>query len=328
MGSGASQESSDALARAAATGDLAEVAMRLCQEGVATARVGNALRYACFAGELEIAELLRDHDPAATEHRDSKGRTILHAAAARDRSAVEFALAEIDVDTRDFTGATALHIACKYGDASAVEALVDAGADVAARDFQRETPDIQRDDVRDYIARRGEEKDDDISKHIAVWEVFFRNAMTMPPEERWEYSYDEETATQEQDRSWIRVVDDYQVWFHDEETGETEEEPPTILAASLEWSLVLAEEPYWVHDATGHTRWERPVLRCVDSTTSEEEYYYRDLATNFTAWTLDELILYDSTATLISEDWIRCDDPQDPYYYRISTGEAAWELPL
>eukprot|EP00635_Sarcinochrysidales_sp_CCMP3193_P014471 CAMPEP_0118899638 /NCGR_PEP_ID=MMETSP1166-20130328/6113_1 /TAXON_ID=1104430 /ORGANISM="Chrysoreinhardia sp, Strain CCMP3193" /LENGTH=340 /DNA_ID=CAMNT_0006838769 /DNA_START=60 /DNA_END=1082 /DNA_ORIENTATION=- len=323
---------------AVARGDLGAVALLCSSESLSTKRLARAVGVALGAGEVEIADFLYEPDCALC--RDPHGRTLLHAASSRE--AVDFALVDCAVDVGDFRGQTALHVASSMGRLDAVEALLDAGADVQARDFRRQTPaDVAADDtVRAALLRPRDDHQEDLARHLAIWEVFFtRAASRYVAQDDWNWNW---TWT---DRWWIRIVRDDDalvVRFEDEATAERSDAAPTALAEDLEWYLVRGEHDYWVHEPTGHARWERPLLRCWADDQGDGCDYYLDLANHRTAWTIDDLLFLvgqHTAASLLSEDWIFCFTPANPsdddddddypgsYYHRLSTGESAWDLP-
>lgn len=74
-------------------------------------------------------------------YRDEQGNTLLHLAAGQETErTVKLLLPYFDATAQNIYGATPLHAAAAEGSAETVKALLDAGADVNARDRQRRTP--------------------------------------------------------------------------------------------------------------------------------------------------------------------------------------------
>ncbi|RYG43552.1 hypothetical protein EON68_00235 [archaeon] len=124
----------------------------LLQEGGAAARVANALgecalHSAVWAGASDdIVALLIAADPAACHDATAAGNTPLHLAALGGRARLASLLLTRDSAVRDTLRATAsdgdtpLHWAAYRGDVRIVRALIDAGADVLARNKAGYTP--------------------------------------------------------------------------------------------------------------------------------------------------------------------------------------------
>ncbi|KAK5656084.1 hypothetical protein OQA88_5223 [Cercophora sp. LCS_1] len=140
----------------AAAHDNVEIVRSLVMAGAETDVVDSSamspLLWAAFRGHVGVVrELWKD---AKTNRRDRNGRTILHLATldfkshkSEERSLMvtKFVLDEVsssnlDVNTNDRFGMTALHISARHNHAPAAKLLLDSGADIHARNTEGETP--------------------------------------------------------------------------------------------------------------------------------------------------------------------------------------------
>ena len=100
------------------------------------------LLWACGSGSLDAVKLLV-RAGAGVSVTDSEGRTCLAAAASRGHTeTVRYlvGLSEVEVNHTDGEGRTALHWAADTKHADVVQVLIDAGADIEARDTSRNWP--------------------------------------------------------------------------------------------------------------------------------------------------------------------------------------------
>jgi uncharacterized protein len=132
--------------QAAANGHLAIV--RLLLNADASLEVLNLHRYtvlrtAIVWGQLEVMQLLVSR--GADVHEKLDGNTLLHVAALGSNSAIVLKLIDmgIDIEARNASGFTALHLACKSGgmlNGAIVKPLLEHGADIEARSNEEDTP--------------------------------------------------------------------------------------------------------------------------------------------------------------------------------------------
>ncbi|KAK7474399.1 hypothetical protein BaRGS_00034353 [Batillaria attramentaria] len=97
---------------------------------------------AVASGNLDLVELLIQHKAVLDGH-DDKGDTLLHIACRRhDNVMMVMRLVEVmDVDVRNKHSLDCpLHVACCLGDSRIVQILIDAGADLDARNVTESTP--------------------------------------------------------------------------------------------------------------------------------------------------------------------------------------------
>jgi ankyrin repeat protein len=103
----------------------------------------SVMRIAVAAGQLEVMQLLISSRVDVNEKRD--GNTLLHLAASNHDNAAVLKLIEmgIDLEAKNTSGFTALHLACRSGGrspAATVKLLVEHGADIEARSNEQDTP--------------------------------------------------------------------------------------------------------------------------------------------------------------------------------------------
>ena len=106
-------------------------------------------------------------------------------------------------------------------------------------------------------------------------------------------------------------------WNH--AADELWEAPPACGAQGAEWVLVDAEQPYWLHEASGASRWERPHMRCA---ADDGGRYFLDLASGAASW--------DPPAeALLAPDWTLCygDGDARPFFYHDASRRSSWAAP-
>lgn len=102
----------------------------------------SALQAAAWGGYKEVLELLVDAK-ADLDERDSSGGNMLHQVCLDGKHSILgllLALTKFDVNGRDFSGSTPLHIAAWEADKQGITALLGAGADVNLKDYSGYTP--------------------------------------------------------------------------------------------------------------------------------------------------------------------------------------------
>ena len=105
---------------------------------VADNRGCTPLHYAAWSGRPEIIQIFSQTNAAVFEVQDHSGNTPLHHSTAD--TARELLSENINIETRNLQGVTALNLAAKFGEIDKVQVLLDANADVRAQDKLRNTP--------------------------------------------------------------------------------------------------------------------------------------------------------------------------------------------
>ena len=124
------------------------------------------------------------------------------------------------------------------------------------------------------------------------------------------------------DDDWVRAVDAATgvAYYKRGVAGEAAwEAPPACGAQGAEWVLVDAEQPYWLHEASGASRWERPHMRCA---ADDGGRYFLDLASGAASW--------DPPAeALLAPDWTLCygDGDARPFFYHDASRRSSWAAP-
>ncbi|XP_074099304.1 ankyrin repeat domain-containing protein 27-like [Cotesia typhae] len=106
---------------------------------VTNARGETALHYACAIGLAELIQILLDAGANVNARTTNKHRTPLHVACLKSKiQAVKLLLncCTIDVNVKDYTGDTPLHLSAKNGDSHIIELLLRHGADIHSRNFK------------------------------------------------------------------------------------------------------------------------------------------------------------------------------------------------
>ncbi|KAH0545790.1 ankyrin repeat domain-containing protein 27-like isoform X1 [Cotesia glomerata] len=106
---------------------------------VTNARGETALHYACAIGLAELIQILLDAGANVNARTTNKNRTPLHVACLKSKiQAVKLLLncCTIDVNVKDYTGDTPLHLSAKNGDSHIIELLLRHGADIHSRNFK------------------------------------------------------------------------------------------------------------------------------------------------------------------------------------------------
>ncbi|KAB0799494.1 hypothetical protein PPYR_07374 [Photinus pyralis] len=102
----------------------------------------SALQYACSKGWLEVAKLLLENK-ADVNIADLRGATPLHRAASKGNLEIVKLLVEcssLQIDSRDYYGNSALHLACEEDRVDEAKLLVQKGADINLTNKERQTP--------------------------------------------------------------------------------------------------------------------------------------------------------------------------------------------
>ena len=113
-----------------------------CDPNIANSNDWTLLHYACKAGNVSLVRTLIEHKADITA-KNNQGDMPVHIAADYDREEVIFALiTEFGCDTNiaDSNGSTLLHYACKAGNVSLVQTLIEHKADITVKNNRGDMP--------------------------------------------------------------------------------------------------------------------------------------------------------------------------------------------